>query len=104
MSNGVEQVQPNKRLDQARLTKLNSIGFAWSAKTQRKSSPLQDSSASQENATVPHQKGKSKKPGSDDKALSARHVARGLILEAHWNEMYERLVKYKDEHGVSRSW
>lgn len=101
MSNNVEFVQPNKRLDQARLAKLNSIGFAWSAKTQRKS-PLRDSISSQENASFPQQKEKLRKSGFDEKE-SARHVARGLILEAHWDEMYERLVQYKNEHGVSRS-
>lgn len=101
MSRGVEQVQPNKRLDQTRLTKLNSLGFAWSAKTQRKSSPVLDPNTSQENPVVPP-KNKSKKLGFDEKGLPARHAARALVLDAQWNEMYERLVKYKDEHGVGR--
>ncbi len=97
---GVEQVQPNKRLDQTRLEKLNSIGFVWSAKTPRKPSPLQDSSANQENTTAILPKAKPKKPNMDGKELVSRHVARG---EDEWTEMYERLVKYKEEHGVSRS-
>lgn len=96
---GVDQVQPNKRSDQTRIAKLNSIGFAWSANIQRTTSPDQNLHSIQENPIVPP-KSKSKKLGVDEKGQYIRN--RDLVLDPHWDEMYERLVKYKDEYGVRR--
>lgn len=68
-SSGLEAVTPNKRLNQERLQKLESIGFAWTAKNVKK---------------------KPKKP---------EVIRKSRLNDSQWNEMYERLVAYKEQHG-----
>lgn len=79
-------VTPNKRLNAERLKKLESIGFAWSAKNMRK--PKQ---------TSPTLKKKSSSLSAADTA--SRAAARNRHNDVQWNEMYEKLVKYKEKHG-----
>lgn len=74
----------SNRLNQTRLDKLESIGFAWSAKNLRKR-PVA--------IVLP----KPKKPSD---AIS-RVLARQRISDSQWNEMYERLLAFKAKYGVS---
>jgi hypothetical protein len=87
-ASGVEAVQPNKRLNQVRLEKLKSIGFAWSAKNVRKPKPL-----------APDGPPKPKKAPADDSA--SRTEARNRLADSQWEEMYQRLEQYKAKHFVS---
>jgi hypothetical protein len=75
---GMEMVQPNKRLTGDRLEKLESIGFAWSAKHVRKKKA--DSPPIAEEAPTPS-------------------VRRQRLNEAQWEDMFQRLVKFKKQHG-----
>ena len=87
-------VTPNKRLNAERLQRLESIGFAWSAKNVRKPKP-----ASPENVVAPAAPKSRKSAGSTDAA--ARAAARQRLNDAQWLEMYNRLVDYKAKYGVS---
>lgn len=87
-TSGVEAVQPNKRLNQVRLEKLKSIGFAWSAKNVRKPKP-----------PAPDGPPKPKKVPADDSA--SRTEARNRLADSQWEEMYQRLEQYKAKHIVS---
>jgi hypothetical protein len=87
-ASGVEAVQPNKRLNQVRLEKLQSIGFAWSAKNVRKPKP-----------SAPDGPPKPKKAPADDSA--SRTEARNRLADSQWEEMYQRLEQYKEKHFVS---
>lgn len=113
-------MQPNKRLNQERLHKLQEIGFAWSAKHVRKqrnnslmstggggggggggatdatpdaepmtAAPtptlLVDSSALPPAAPPPRRK-------TDPRQT-------GRLNDQQWEEMYQRLARYKEEHG-----
>jgi len=82
---GVEAVTPNKRLNQERLEKLQSIGFTWSAKNLRKTK-----------ASAPD-KPKKLKAGPDDAA--GKVAARNRLNDAQWEEMYQRLQQYKEKFG-----
>lgn len=82
---GAHIVQPNKRLSQSRLEKLESIGFAWVAKNVRKPKP-----------TVGGATTKPKKAPDDSKSAS-----RNRLADIQWQEMYQRLTVYKEEQGVS---
>jgi hypothetical protein len=84
-----EVVTPNKRLNDERLRRLEAVGFAWSAKNIRKPKP-----ASPANMSPP----KARKSASATEA-SARAEARQRSNDATWNEMYNRLVEYKEKHG-----
>eukprot|EP00339_Tiarina_fusa_P008798 CAMPEP_0117025770 /NCGR_PEP_ID=MMETSP0472-20121206/19007_1 /TAXON_ID=693140 ORGANISM="Tiarina fusus, Strain LIS" /NCGR_SAMPLE_ID=MMETSP0472 /ASSEMBLY_ACC=CAM_ASM_000603 /LENGTH=877 /DNA_ID=CAMNT_0004732585 /DNA_START=316 /DNA_END=2949 /DNA_ORIENTATION=- len=75
---GSEMVQPNKRLTGDRLNKLESIGFAWSAKHVRKKKA--DSPQIVEEMATP----------------SAR---RQRLNEAQWEDMFQRLAKFRNDHG-----
>lgn len=83
---------PNKRLNDERLKRLEAIGFAWSAKSVRKTKP-----ASPTESSVP----KPKKTSADQAA--SRAAARQRANDALWNDMYNRLVEYKATYGV-RLW
>ena len=85
-----EVVTPNKRLNDERLTRLESIGFAWSAKSIHKPKPPSP-------ATTPVPKSRKSASGTDS---AARAEARQRSNDASWNEMYSRLAKYKEKHGV----
>jgi hypothetical protein len=87
-ASGVEAVQPNKRLNQERLEKLKSIGFAWSAKNVRKPKP-----------PTPEGPPKLKKAPADESA--SRNEARTRLADAQWEELYLRLTQYKEKHFVS---
>jgi hypothetical protein len=87
-ASGLEAVQPNKRLNQVRLEKLKSIGFAWSAKNSRKLKP-----------PAPDGPPKLKKAPADDTA--SRTEARNRLADSQWEEMYQRLVDYKAKNIVS---
>lgn len=81
---GIEAVQPNKRLNQERLEKLTSIGFAWSAKGKKATK-----------AAAPPGASKTKRSPIEDGRSNSRSR-----MNDNWLEMYERLRKYKEEHGV----
>jgi hypothetical protein len=87
-ASGLEAVQPNKRLNQVRLEKLKSIGFAWSAKNVRKPKP-----------PAPDGPPKLKKAPADDSA--SRTEARNRLADSQWEEMYQRLEQYKAKNFVS---
>lgn len=70
-ASGREIVQPGSRLTQERLSKLESIGFAWKG---HRSTPRNSLS-----------------------------LARHCMDDTQWGEMYEKLVRYKEEQGVSVS-
>jgi hypothetical protein len=81
----MEVVQPNKRLNAERLQKLELSGFAWSAKHVRKN---QKKTESPPNTPV------------EPNAASQHHQQRRHRLnEAQWEDMYHRLVHYKEQHG-----
>jgi 4-hydroxyphenylpyruvate dioxygenase-like putative hemolysin len=82
-----ENIAPNNRLNADRLEKLESAGFAWSAKNVRKPKPPIV-------ATPPTKK----KPMVDH---VSRAQARQRINDQTWTEMYERLAAYKAKYGVS---
>lgn len=84
-----EVVTPNKRLNDERLRRLESIGFAWSAKNIRKPKPASP-------ATTPMSKARARKSASGTERTEARQRSN----DASWNEMYNRLVEYKAKHGV----
>ena len=86
-----ESITPNNRLNAERLEKLESAGFAWSAKNVRKLKPPAASAA-----TPPTKK----RPMTDH---ATRAQARQRIHDQTWTEMYERLAAYKEKYGVSRS-
>eukprot|EP00550_Attheya_septentrionalis_P004429 CAMPEP_0198283158 /NCGR_PEP_ID=MMETSP1449-20131203/2828_1 /TAXON_ID=420275 /ORGANISM="Attheya septentrionalis, Strain CCMP2084" /LENGTH=1129 /DNA_ID=CAMNT_0043979683 /DNA_START=92 /DNA_END=3481 /DNA_ORIENTATION=+ len=68
-SNSNIAITPSRRLNAERLHRLESIGFAWTAKN-------------------------TKRP-----AATSKSPARRRYNETQWNEMYERLVKYKEKYG-----
>lgn len=88
-----EAVTPNNRLNAERLAKLESVGFAWSAKNIRKTKST---------PTTPNPNGM---PGSAKKRPMVdplqRLQARQRLHDQTWNEMYLRLVAYKDKYGDS---
>ena len=86
-TSGVEAVQPNKRLDQERLAKLVEIGFAWSAKHVRKSTKASATAGGP--SPVPRKP--AGQPG-ESKATSR-------WSDNQWEEMYQRLVRYKESFG-----
>jgi hypothetical protein len=83
-----EVVTPNKRLNDERLRRLESIGFAWSAKNIRKSKPASP-------AKIPAPKSRKSASATDASRVEARQRANDAI----WNEMFNRLVEYKAQHG-----
>lgn len=89
---GGESITPNNRLNAERLEKLESVGFAWSAKNMRKSKvPV---------ASLIMSPMKKKPPMPDH---ISRAQARQRVQDQTWNEMYERLMAYKAKYGVSDS-
>jgi hypothetical protein len=84
-----EVVTPNKRLNDERLRRLESVGFAWSAKNIRKSKPASP-------AIMPAPKARKSASATD---ASARAEARQRSNDAAWNEMFNRLVEYEAKHG-----
>ncbi|KAL7572037.1 hypothetical protein ACA910_001690 [Epithemia clementina (nom. ined.)] len=85
-TSGVEAVQPNRRLDQERLAKLEEIGFAWSAKHVRKSVKASTTTGP---PVVP------RKPV----AQLGESKAASRWSDHQWEEMYQRLVRYKFVFG-----
>eukprot|EP00980_Cylindrotheca_fusiformis_P006910 scaffold1442_cov128-Cylindrotheca_fusiformis.AAC.31 len=84
---GQEIIHPNKRLTTERLQKLESIGFAWVAKYVKKSSPKRNPS---ETLSI----------GETTMMQQERQQQRRQRLnEALWEEMYQRLVHYKEQFG-----
>jgi hypothetical protein len=84
-----EAVTPNNRLNSERLAKLESAGFAWSAKNIRKAKTLTSST------TTPPTK---KRPMTDQ---ASRAEARQRLHDLTWSDMYDRLAAYKEKYGVS---
>lgn len=80
-----EAVTPNNRLNAERLEKLESVGFAWSAKNIRKAKV----------PTTPTSQ-KNKRPMLD--AVS-RAQSRQRMQDQTWNEYYLRLAAYKEKYG-----
>lgn len=80
-----ENITPNNRLNADRLQKLESAGFAWSAKNIRKPKP-----------PVVSMTPMKKKPVTDH---VSRAQARQRIHDQTWTEMYERLAAYKAKYG-----
>lgn len=126
-TSGVEAVQPNKRLNQERLRKLQEIGFAWSAKHVRKSrnnslqylgptpTPPVDNPQGpfasvpdvaetriQAAATLPTQTivvDSNIAPVAPRPRKMEPRQAAGRLNDQQWEEMYQRLVRYKEENG-----
>lgn len=69
-------MQPNNRLTEERLSRLENINFAWSAKRRRSPSI----------------------PGSKWPSLDERLLRK---YDEQWDEFYGRLAKYKATYGVS---
>uniref|UniRef100_A0A7S3P091 Helicase-associated domain-containing protein n=1 Tax=Amphora coffeiformis TaxID=265554 RepID=A0A7S3P091_9STRA len=118
---GVESVQPNKRLNQERLRKLHEIGFAWSAKHVRKQRnnslqqngpppiddqqavPLPETGATMHGTMLPIMN-----MLIDNNPAPIATAARprkseprqaGRLNDQQWEEMYQRLVRYKEQFG-----
>ena len=131
-ASGMEAVQPNKRLNQERLRKLQEIGFAWSAKHVRKQRnnslqgnaaarpppappPLEALPPSPDNNVVMHNNPAHQammmppaitmvpapagilEPAPRPRKTEPRQA--GRFSDQQWEEMYQRLVRYKEEHG-----
>ncbi|KAL3936285.1 MAG: hypothetical protein SGBAC_008367 [Bacillariaceae sp.] len=77
---GHEIVHPNKRLTAERLRKLESVGFAWVAKFIKKSASKKEEDTSLY-------------------AHNAQQQRKQRLNEAQWEEMYQRLVQYKQQFG-----
>jgi hypothetical protein len=89
-----EAVTPNNRLNAERLAKLESVGFAWSAKNIRKikTAPLTPIAGGGAIGSA------KKRPMVDP---VQRLQARQRLHDQTWNEMYLRLVAYKEKYGDS---
>ena len=130
-ASGIESVQPNKRLNQERLRKLNEIGFAWSAKHVRKQRnnslqaaqspptlpppPPMDHAAFAENplmllpagagVAMPHpfhmepQQQQHAVPPVPPVVRRKMVPNTSRLNDQQWEEMYQRLVRYKGQHG-----
>jgi hypothetical protein len=83
---GQEMMHPNKRLTTERLQKLESVGFAWVAKYIKKSSPKK----------TPAESSTSDASAAQQERQQQR---RQRLNEALWEEMYQRLVHYKEQFG-----
>ena len=83
--------QPNKRLNRERLQKLESIGFAWSAKG-RKVVKAPTRSTTTSTTGAPNAVNRGANPEGER--------AKNRSSDAQWDEMYQRLVKYKEVYGV----
>ena len=79
--NGQEIVHPNKRLTAERLEKLESVGFAWVAKFLKKAAPKKDDDANTLDAA------------------NAQQQRKQRLNEAQWEDMYQRLVQYREQFG-----
>jgi len=77
---GLEIVHPNKRLTTERLQKLESVGFAWVAKFIKKAAAKKEEDSSLE-------------------AANAQQQRKQRLNEAQWEEMYQRLLQYKEQFG-----
>jgi hypothetical protein len=75
----------NKILNAERLQKLESIAFAWSAKHVRKS---------QKKVECPQNT-----PVEANTTSQQQQQRRHRLNEAQWEDMYQRLLKYKEQHG-----
>jgi hypothetical protein len=96
-ASGVEAVQPNKRLNQERLRKLQEIGFVWSAKHVKKQrNNSLPSVLSPMEADMPILITAQGPPPSRPRKTETK-AAR--LNDEQWEEMYQRLVRYKEEHG-----
>ena len=127
-TSGTEAVQPNKRLNEDRLRKLQEIGFVWSAKNVRKQRnnseqtmpppimgntqssptpggandlptlflglPAEPSPAS----LLPNSNTRATIPTAN-KPRKFEPRQGGRLNDQQWEEMYQRLVRYKAEHG-----
>lgn len=95
--NDIEYVIPNKRLTTERLSKLHSIGFAWSAKNIRKGHYNKGMNNSDtKNKATKKQQGDNTLPTSVN---SKNITARNRFNDAQWEEMYQRLMSYKEKYG-----
>lgn len=81
-STGREIVHPNKRLTADRLQKLESVGFAWVAKFIKKTPTKKEE---EEVSTL--------------EAVNAQQQRKQRLNEAQWEDMYQRLVQYKQQYG-----
>ncbi|CAJ1957843.1 unnamed protein product [Cylindrotheca closterium] len=79
-------VLPNKRLTSERLNKLESVGFAWVAKFVKKStsSKNKDDDSNSTNSSEP---------------VNLQQQRKQHLNEVQWEEMYHRLVQYKQQYG-----
>lgn len=80
-------IQPNKRLSAERLKKLESLSFAWSAKHVRKNQKKPDAPQNVEEEANPSSQ------------QNQQHQRRKRLNEAQWEDMYQRLQKYKEQYG-----
>jgi len=71
-------VMPNTRLNADRLQRLQEVGFAWSVRKSRSNT------------------GKRKQ---DQGASDSHDNKKQRRNDVQWNEMYQRLIQYKNEHG-----
>lgn len=87
-ASGQEIIHPNKRLTTERLQKLESVGFAWVAKYMKKNppkTPPAESSYNNSETTIAQQE--------------RQQQRRQRLNEALWEEMYQRLMHYKEQFG-----
>lgn len=126
---GVESVQPNKRLNQERLGKLHEIGFAWSAKHVRKqrNNSFQNSDGApphppadltqpggvpplpEVGTAIPVEILPATTTLTTNNNMLPENPARprksesrqtgGRLNDQQWEEMCQRLVRYKEEFG-----
>ena len=98
---GLEVVEPNKRLNQERLTRLAEIGFCWSAKNKKKTTTTTTASSADSvgtaagldgpTAPIPTAAGASGPP--------KKPAAAAVSDDATWQSMYQRLVEYREKFG-----
>jgi hypothetical protein len=83
-------------MNQDRLNKLEAVGFAWSAKNIRKSSIY--------NSLIGNGKADFHVRARTNKSLSpvedSRNSSRSRLNDSLWEDMYHRLVVYKEKFGV----
>jgi hypothetical protein len=82
LQTGVEVVIPNKRLTMERLERLNTVGFAWTAKNVKAGEKLQEKTA----------------PATGKKSAGLNETSKQFEDE-QWDEMFRRLAVFRHNHG-----
>lgn len=82
-------VTPNKRLSAERLSRLQDIGFSWFVRKRRSTNGKRKASGDASSTSEGNESGNG----------AAHDPRKRRRKDEQWNEMYQRLVQFKDQHG-----